>query len=156
MIVVAIDPGKMTGIATYSDEGAVPPFIADGFGSFEVEVGEFQQFLVSVTALVGHDVRFVSESFIITAMTAKNTQAPWSLKHIGAFEFVAGVWFQTTVCLQAPSVGKTFGTDAKLRHVGWYSRGKGHANDAARHLMTYCATRGIVFSTDVLKELAEV
>ncbi len=44
--------------------------------------------------------------------------------------------------LQTPATGKGFGTDAKLKHLGWYNPTQGgHSNDAARHLLTYLAVR---------------
>lgn len=158
MIIISIDPGKATGVAVWCDEPIENGYFKKGFTAFEVDVPQFKSFLAFVCTMSTPTVefRFVSESFLITAQTAKNTQAPWSLKHIGAFEFVADVWFQQPVTLQAPNVGKTFGTDAKLRHVGWFTRGKGHANDASRHLITYVASRGLVLGNDTLRELADV
>lgn len=157
MIIISIDPGKATGVAVWCDEDIENGYFKKGFTAFEVDVDAFKQFLAFICTLSGqYEFRFVSESFLITAQTAKNTQAPWSLKHIGSFEFVAWVWFQQPVTLQAPNVGKTFGTDAKLRHVGWYTRARGHANDAARHLITYVASRGMVLGNETLKELADV
>lgn len=157
-VIIAIDPGKTTGVATWcNDVGAYGHIIPKGFASWQAQVDEFHDFLAKLTMLANtEDVLFVSESFIITINTAKNTQAPWSLELIGAFKFLAHTWFRRKVTMQAPNIGKTFGTDAKLRHVGWYTRSAPHANDAARHLMTFAASRGLVFDVETLKELANV
>jgi hypothetical protein len=39
-----------------------------------------------------------------------------------------------------PSQAKGFATDDKLKAAGWYLPGKGHANDASRHLLLACVT----------------
>lgn len=152
---VALDPGKMTGVATWDQ--------VNGFQAQELEVAEVYSFLATNFARA-HDetndellpLQLISESFIITVNTAKNTQAHWSLELIGLMKYKIWEYGAPPLVLQTPQVGKTFGTDAKLKHVGWYTRGKGHANDAARHLMTFAATRGLIFPTATLMELAEV
>lgn len=162
MLIVSQDPGKKTGIATWSDEDITMAlggevFIPKGFHSFEATVDEYFLFMAKISNYVYgavEDTRFVSESFIITVQTAKNTQAGWSLELIGVMKYIAKLWFKQDVTLQAPNIGKTFGTDTKLRHMGWYTKGAGHANDAARHLMTYAAQRGLIFDTETLKGLA--
>lgn len=158
MLIVAQDPGKKTGIATWTDNEAIHGFAPLGFNSFEVDVEGYENYMAALTGLSSlypdEEVHFVSESFIITMQTAKNTQAGWSLEWIGVMKFIAKIWFKRDVTLQAPNIGKTFGTDNKLKHLGWYTRGKGHANDAARHLATYAARRGLIFDTNTLKELA--
>ena len=157
-VIIAIDPGKTTGVAMWCDSvGTLGHILTNGFSSWQASVDEFHEFLAKCTALTSvGDIHFVAESFIITINTAKNTQAPWSLELIGAFKFLASMWFNQKVTMQAPNIGKTFGTDAKLRHTGWYTRSAPHANDAARHLMTYAASRGLVFDVETLKELANV
>lgn len=159
LLIIAQDPGKMTGIATWTDA----PHLFDiplGFDSRQFTVTEYFEWIHSAVAAAadyGVDVRFVSESFIITVQTAKNSQAGWSLELIGVMKFLAYQYFRAEITLQTPSVGKTFGSDAKLRHIGWWKgSGNGHANDAARHLMTYAATRKLIFDTEALKELAVV
>lgn len=158
MLIIAQDPGKKTGIATWTDEKDIDGIAPEGFSSFEVDVDGYIQFMAALTGLAASrpdiDVHFVSESFIITMQTAKNTQAGWSLEWIGVMKFIASVWFKKEITLQAPNIGKTFGTDNKLKHLGWWNRGQGHANDASRHLATYAARRGLIFDTEMLKELA--
>lgn len=153
LLIIASDPGKTTGVATWTDRDP------SAFDSFELGVEEYFDWLhntVHEAVSRGDEVRLVCESFLITVMTAKNTQAGWSLELIGVNKFIAHRYSLPPVKLQSPSVGKTFGTDSKLRHVGWLRKGKSHANDAARHLMTYAATNRLVFGTDVLIELAQV
>ncbi len=42
--------------------------------------------------------------------------------------------------LQTPAQAKSFGTAAKLKAVGWWPKGLGHAQDAAKHLLVYLCT----------------
>lgn len=153
MIIFSQDPGKKTGMAVYADEAG--PGWEAGFSARELTIEEYFEWTRHIIAVAGQeDIHFVSESFIITSQTAKNTQAGWSLELIGVMKYIAHLWFSAPVKMQAPNIGKTFGTDSKLKTVGWYTPGKGHANDAARHLMTYAAQRGLIFDTEKLKELA--
>ena len=40
---------------------------------------------------------------------------------------------------QRPAEAKKFATDDKLKALGWYKGGFGHADDAARHLLVFLA-----------------
>lgn len=146
---VAFDPGKTTGVADWTQEG--------GLATNELTVPEVYQCLEDMARDTrGFETRIVSESFVITVNTAKNTQAAWSLNLIGVFQYFS--WsYGWPLTMQSPTVAKTFATDAKLRHVGWWTKGRGgHANDASRHLMTYAAQRGLVFDRQTMIELADV
>jgi hypothetical protein len=103
----------------------------------------------------GANLILVSESFRITMQTAKNTQAPWSLELIGVARMVSRLYTGRELHMQDPSAAKRFSSDAKLKHMGWYQPNKGHANDAARHLLLTLATRGWL-SVELLRQLAEV
>ena len=46
--------------------------------------------------------------------------------------------------LQAPSDAKAFASNNKLKLMGWYNTGKGHANDAARHMLVYTVQNKII------------
>lgn len=160
LTIIAVDPGKITGVAIWL-QGAVEPF-----QSMELGVDAFFDFIhtfVHEQVSAGKDVRIVAESFIITINTAKNTQSGWSLEHIGVLKFLAHRYKLRPVTLQAPNVGKTFGTNGKLKLLGWQRKGTidgvryaGHADDAARHLMTFAASRGLIFTEEQLISMADV
>lgn len=151
-VIIGIDPGKKTGVGIWDNIGGT-----DSFESYEMDVEEFWGWFIPFVhehRAAGRDVRLVCESFIITIHTAKNTQATWSLELIGLVKYV-GFAYGCEVTLQSPSVGKSFGTDGKLRLMGWWKKGAaGHANDAARHLVTYMANRKFI-PVEKLIELAE-
>jgi hypothetical protein len=141
-LVVGIDPGLNTGIAVYRPEGI--PWIAPvsavsgpvTFTSGQVE-GRFA-FYETFNKLVswGVPMVIVMERFTITGATAKKSPQPDPYYIIGAIERQANdLGFPFT--FQGPSEAMSFSTDDKLKAAGFYQPGKGHANDAARHVLKY-------------------
>lgn len=132
--IVAIDPGGTTGIALLDSYA--------GFDSFQVE-GSFEEqanaLKYQLTALAPDVV--VCESFIITPNTGKlssDEQKYYPLMLIGIIRCWCDT-YELEYVAQTPSQRK-FATDDKLKRLGWYTPTKGgHANDAARHLLTYLA-----------------
>lgn len=134
IIVLAVDPGKMTGWASLR------------LGEFYSDQLEWYDFLEWVDELLDRGFRFsiVCEDFIYTAATAKKTRQTWSTEAIGVLRFLSQK-HDVSFTLQKPADAKAFSTNEKLKRLGWY-RGTsgGHANDAARHLLLYCVGRGLV------------
>jgi hypothetical protein len=89
----------------------------------------------------------VIERFTITAETAKNSQAPWSLKVCGVVEWlVADNWDvvapDKTVIYQSPAEAKSLVPNEILQAAGiWHRGGAGHARDALRHGVYRFATK---------------
>lgn len=140
--VVAIDPGKMTGWARLSDtrfeSGQLPWYDA--------------MYFIHETLLQGWaKMTIICEDFIYTSATAKKTRQTWSTEGVGVLRFLAQRYGQEFV-LQSPSSAKSFSTNDKLRKLGWYTPGQDHANDAARHLLVYSVSNGLVRTTDLLGE----
>lgn len=131
-MVLAIDPGYTTGIAWFDGE------TMDGQELVLEGAAVFLYHLITR----GKPAVVVCETFRITAATAKNTQAPWSLELIGAVRLaceLAGVPLK----MQAPGEAKGFATDDKLQALGWYNSTKGgHRNDATRHLLVWLVNNG--------------
>ncbi len=135
--VLAVDPGKTTGYILWEKKsGSII-----SFGELD-----FEKFCLAAEGIITayrRQLQVVAEAFIITMQTAKNTQAPWSLEVIGVLRFVChktGADFKTRSAADA----KRFSSDDKLARVGWYTRGRRHQNDAARHLMLELVERGDV------------
>ena len=127
---LAIDPGGHTGLAW---------MIGNEFGSAVLDGGRFGFLEAWVMSLevAGRPDFIVCEDFIITSATARKSAQPDPYRIIG---YVEGWCFlnQVPFKLQTPSQAKGFGTDAKLKHLGWYRAGNGgHDNDAARHLLVH-------------------
>jgi hypothetical protein len=92
-------------------------------------------------------VELVIEKFTITNETAKKSRQYDALNIIGVFRHYSYMsdWPLT---LQSPGSAKKLGTDDRLKDLGWYTPGKGHANDAARHLLLYCVNNEIITFVD--------
>lgn len=139
---LALDPGKKSGWATYEHDTRT---FRSGEADFAetckilLEPRKDEQFGIQV---LPYEMDIVCESFIITVNTAKNTQATWSLELIGVARMCSELWGLQPLTLQQPASAKRMVSDEMLRSLDWYRPGRGHANDAARHLGLYLLSRG--------------
>lgn len=133
--ILAIDPGKTTGWAAFDR-------VEETFDSGQTDFKETCELLRTCTEQWKTELHVVSESFIITLQTVKNTQAPWSLELIGVARYFSQFNCEEDLSLQMPSAAKRFSSDMRLKDLGWFVPGKGHANDAARHLLLFLGTHG--------------
>lgn len=132
--ILSVDPGLTTGLCVLLDEN---------FFSVELE-GPMEFLDYAVDLLDANQDRaweVVCESFIINPQTIKKSRQNYSLEIIGALRHICHVR-AIPFTLQSPADGKSFGTDDKLKRIGWYHAGKGHANDSARHLLVYSVQHG--------------
>lgn len=136
-VLVAVDPGLATGLCVINiDDMDNPKPIED----FELNLEEYYSKLEQLALKYGSDMQIVIEAFLITAQTAKLSQAPWSLENIGVARFI-GWRFGIPVTLQKPAE-KPFASNEKLRKVGFWVKGsEGHAIDAYKHAMIWIANR---------------
>ncbi len=162
-ITIWIDPGKMTGIASWDSQSSV-------FTSLEVtdlkSLGQWIELLVSVNDYELRRTDFLDdrldielgwERYIITPGNTRQGLGYWSIEAIGVARYLALKHDFTILTPQISSM-MSFSTDARLKLIGWYKPGKPHANDAARHLMRYMLRTGTlpiemwnrVFSDEVL------
>lgn len=132
--ILAIDPGLVTGWACLVPETG--QFVAqqtEGRHEF------YRQFEAAIAG--GTTLEVVAEKYTITARTAQLTAQYDALYILGMLDYLCekvGI----SLTLQTPAQAKGFATDTKLKAVEWYTPTKGgHANDAARHLLTYVASR---------------
>lgn len=145
------DPGKTTGLVTYDR-------VRDKFCAYELGFNEVCTMLISDLPLLHmHDSGAIlaAERFIITQQTPKNTQAPWSLELIGVCRMISRLYLEQELVMQDAASAKRFSSDTRLRRLGWYTPAKGHANDAARHLLLLMATRGML-PEELMHEFAEL
>lgn len=143
--ILAVDPGLTTGFSIYRPRVERLALRNQG-GEEDFESHQFskEMFLHEwLPEAVKEFDTIVCENFIITAQTAKKSQAPWSLEQIGVLRWLATQQGARFV-LQKPAEALAFGSDAKLKKLGWYKRGRGHANDAARHMVLYTVRKGLV------------
>lgn len=129
----AMDPGKKSGWAYWDSE-------SETFTSGQEDYDGMCRRLLSDAANLSTDL--ISESFVVTVNTAKNTQATWSLELIGVARMVSRLYGGQELVLQIPAAAKRLCSDELLKSLDWYKPGKGHANDAARHLGLFLLSRG--------------
>lgn len=147
--IIAVDPGKATGWAMYFPE------MPDQHPNFECgemtwyDWIDWYNWFVQTQAQT-EDVTTVVESYTVTMETLKKTRQYWSLESIGAMRYLSQRHLHKEIVLQAPAVGKRFGTRDKLEKIGWWKPGSDDAQDAARHLLTYCAANDMVDLSQLL------
>lgn len=142
--VLAIDPGKMTGIALFSRDAGQEPVKE---WSKELEQNEVAIAVREVlwNPVIRPNLDVVCERFIINAQTVRNSQAPYSLEVIGIVKqclFDNGrsmddIYFQT------PANAMGMFTNEKIKKLDyWHKGGAGHALDAIRHALLRFVSKG--------------
>ena len=133
--IIAMDPGKTSGWAMWDNHG-------HHFESGEDDFYHMAQRLHVAGKMMADKLHIVTEAFLITVNTAKNTQATWSLELNGVAKYVSMAYCDAEATVQLQSAAKRFGSDDRLKSLGWHKPGKGHANDAARHLLLLLVNHG--------------
>ncbi len=140
MRLVAVDPGKTTGVAWL--ENGKP---------LTCNVCEWRQ-VKHVVAELSPEIIHVEE-FRVNASTASKTAAPWSLKCYGALEVYA--WENALLFSHAASTVKSTVTDSHLRAAGLYKNKSPHERDALRHLVLALAKMNDPWAVTVLLKKEE-
>lgn len=139
--ILAIDPGKATGASFFSFEKGGEPIL---LASWELTFDNFAETVRSCLYHYPH-TEVVCETFTITAATAKNSQAPFSLEHIGILKqcMVDADQDVKNLIFQSPSDAKKMFDNPKLKKLGfWHKGGAGHANDSIRHGLLHLVKTG--------------
>lgn len=144
-LILAVDPGKKSGITTFSYErGSEPLLLASG----EFLMDEYHKPILEAIQLAqgaGHSLEIVCERFTINAQTIKNSQAPYSLEQIGILKYLMlsnGV-DPESLLFQSPSDAKRMFDNSALKKLNyWHRGGEGHALDAMRHGLLRLAKTG--------------
>lgn len=130
--VLAVDPGGTTGVAWHIAE--VPLVDADQVpGGEEGFYAWWNDLFQNINNTYRRPTMIIVEDFKITPTTHKKTPQPDAMRIIGALRYW-GYSYDVPVLTPSPA-DKAFGTDDKLKALGWWQPGKGHANDALRHLL---------------------
>lgn len=143
-VILAVDPGKMSGIAGFVYDGGEPELVFSGEYDFR---GYAEPIIESIQAAAERNVQLevVCERFVINAQTVKNSQAPYSLEQIGVLKYLLlshGI-DPGLIHMQSPADAKRmFGNDALKKLEYWHRGGDGHALDAIRHGLLYLAKNG--------------
>lgn len=132
-LVLAVDPGKATGWATYD-------LINDSITYGEVEGRfAFYDFVHELAISTGADMEIVCESWDVREDTNKFSRQsdPYLIwGYLEGFAYHKGFKFK-----DQPPAFKSFGNDPVLAAIGWkVVTPEGHARDAMRHLLKYLVT----------------
>jgi hypothetical protein len=135
--VLAVDPGKATGMALFSFESPSEPVLE---WSKELEQHEVADAIRSVlwAPEKRHQIDVVCERFVINAQTVRNSQAPYSLEVIGILKqcLLDNGREMDDIFFQAPADAMTMFDNKKLKKLEyWHVGGGGHALDAIRHAL---------------------
>jgi len=135
--VLAVDPGKTTGVALFSFESPSEPIME---WSKELEQHEIAEAVRAVlwAPEKRYHVDVVCERFVINAQTVRNSQAPYSLEVIGILKqcLLDNGRPMDDIFFQAPADAMTMFDNKKLKKLEyWHVGGGGHALDAIRHAL---------------------
>lgn len=149
MILLGVDPGKITGYAVWSG------------GRFEfADQCPMMEFLawadVTIPTYAPWELQVVCEKFSIGQQTlTRAADAHWA---IGQNEILRYWCLKHDVPFeqQTPSQAKAFATDEKLKNLGWWSPSPGgHKNDAVRHLVFRLVKLGMLDPADLVTPRAQ-
>ena len=133
MIILAVDPGRTTGWATYTP--GLPSAVPSAEQAIDVEfIDRVIPWIADVATRT--PLRIVVERFVISGGTMRKSRGDenWSIEQIGLLRHHAR-WAGAEFDLQSAGDAKKFATDARLKEIGWWMKGRDHANDALRHLL---------------------
>jgi hypothetical protein len=140
-LLFSCDPGKATGTSLWdiTDAPVEEPSL---HWTEEVAEHDFYPFIDDLFAKYAsnpkYDLELVCENFIITANTHKVTPGTWSLRYIGALEYLC--WkHNVKFTLQSPAQ-RMFASDEKMENMGIAPTDGikgGHTRDALRHAIVY-------------------
>lgn len=135
-IVLAVDPGKASGICTFSVLPGEDP-VLEKSGEYQMREYAYPIYeSIRYAQNLGFPIEIVCERFVINAQTVRNSQAPFSLEQIGILKYVMldCEIDPDTLIFQSPSDAKKMFTNDALKKLGyWHKGGEGHALDAMRH-----------------------
>lgn len=143
--VLAVDPGKATGLALFEFTKGTEPIM---HWSEEVQFETYAEPIRNVLSQSygpEDQIHVVCERFTINAQTTKNSQAPFSLEEIGVLKQLmldAGMSVDD-LKFQSPADAKAMWDNPKLKKLDyWHRGGEGHALDAIRHGLLYMVKLG--------------
>jgi len=139
--ILAVDPGKATGMALFSiEQGQEPVMLWSG----EYQQDEYAKPIRETLSLYP-EAEVVCERFTINMQTVKNSQAPYSLEQIGILKqcLMDAGRKADDIYFQSPADAKAMFDNPKLKKLEyWHRGGEGHALDAIRHGLLRCVKVG--------------
>lgn len=135
MIILAVDPGLVSGYASWTSKG-------QHLETREIPYQECGEHVYGV--LEGYRTSDVNIQLVVeryTMSTGVKTAQPEALKTMGQLELLARL-YDVQLHYYLPATTKKMISNARLKDVGWYRATKdGHANDATRLVGVHLLTR---------------
>lgn len=122
MTVLALDPGKTTGVATWHA------------GEFFIEQAQYSPLALYNRLWAWSPEVIVYESFVYIPGLGHADLTPVEL--IGIIKMYHEM-FGSDLHSYTPHIGKAFWTDDKIRSIGLWKKGQRHGMDALKHLLKY-------------------
>lgn len=143
--ILAVDPGKASGICYFTmEEGQEPVLLWSGeYQQHEYADPIRKAFAYAVSQ--GTRLEVVCERFTITAQTVRNSQAPYSLEQIGILKQIMLDFGRAPedIYFQSPADAKAMFSNEKIKTLEyWHRGGEGHALDSIRHGLLRLAKSG--------------
>lgn len=125
--IVWADPGLLTGLAWFD-------LSTGDFQSGQYGPEDLRRKLDGLPDTVKKRMIFGYERFIVTSGGPRASTPEHALR---AIQVIDGFAKQEIIPLAKaqPSSARNLGSTVYLRRLGWYKPGRGHANDAAQHLL---------------------
>lgn len=140
-MIIAVDPGKNTGLCSYNP-------LNDQLVHIAQNLDQQRACDVAYDILREYDITaLVCESYTVTGSRVVKFQ-PYSLEIIGTLRWFAareGIDF----VLQKPGDAKKIGSDDRIKKWGQWKSSTPHANDAQRHAFLYAVRLGWVNPLEV-------
>jgi hypothetical protein len=131
MIILAVDPGLVSGVALWDSQN-IEKMLSDEIPY--QNIGTWLEDAVLAELTLHHTVHLACERYTMT--TGVKTAQPEALKTMGIAEHLS-VKHDVRLHYYLPDTCKKMISNARLKEKGWYRKTKdGHANDAARVLGT--------------------
>jgi hypothetical protein len=144
-LILAVDPGKASGICLFSwTKGEDPVMLMSGEYQQTEYAAPIRESLVKAQEL-GVTLEVVCERFTINAQTVRNSQAPFSLEQIGILRqcLMDAGRDPDDIFFQSPADAKAMFTNDKIKKLDyWHRGGEGHALDSIRHALLRLAKSG--------------
>lgn len=129
--ILGVDPGETTGVATYLD---------GKFYSLQLpstDAGPFLMGFIDAAARRPGILHVACERYVIGTNTAKKSRQPAAAALIGVLKEHSRPLNNIIFEQQNASEAKKLGNNVFLKRIEWFNPGKGHANDAARHILLF-------------------
>ena len=133
-LLVAVDPGKKTGVALFAMRDDVEPELLESHEFLRDDLERWlEEKLLAWGPGEGEDIKVVAERYIIG-----KADSPWSLTYLGVLSYLSRKAGWGEPVIQTPADAKSFAPNERLHDLGyWHRGGAGHANDAIRHGILY-------------------